>query len=137
MQEQKSEGASENTGGIRDIVAKGVRYAALRFPESEELQRLLETAKITPNSDIAGAADVVPPSQPGDTVQVRFNPELVAELRRDHRYPEWVICATIERLVLALGSRWNLSEPEATKLAAHRERRRRAPSSGAGPFENP
>jgi hypothetical protein len=127
------ENESQSLPDLRQIVAKAVRYAALRFPESEEIRRLLNDAEIVESGELSSVVDVVPPRQRGGASVIRFSEKLLADLRREHRYPEWVLCATIERMILGSAGQWPLDEQEAKLLAAHRERRRRAPSSGTGP----
>ena len=131
--DESREDEFQNLSELRQIVTKAVRYAALRFPESEEIRRLINNAEIVESEDLSSAVEVVPPRQRDGTGVIRFSAQRLEDLRREHRYPEWVLCATIERLILGSAAQWPLDEQEAKLLAAHRERRRRAPSSGTGP----
>jgi hypothetical protein len=115
----------------RGVVSKGANYAAMRFPESDELQRILQTAVLVESPNLDEAIDVIPPSRPGEPATIRFDPDRIAALAREHRYPEWVVSATLERVVLAQSEQWPLPEPDAAKVAAHRDRCRRARSSEA------
>jgi hypothetical protein len=58
----------------------------------------------------AGPSDdtliVQPPAAAGQRGVIRFSPRYVAYLAREHRYPEWVLCAQIELLVRARHDEW-------------------------------
>jgi hypothetical protein len=134
--DEKTENEPNSLPEFRRIVEKGIRYAAQRFPESEAVRESLAGAAIVESNELNHLLEIVPPRQRGGVATIRYSPARVADLRREHRFPEWVVSATAERVILASAARWPLDEQEAVMLAAHRERRRRVPSSGTGPLSS-
>lgn len=117
----------------RALVGKGVRHAARRFAECLAVQQSLEAAEVVETRDLQQAIEVEAPGGRGSVMTVRFDPAKLDVMREEHRFPEWVISANIERAILAHVSDWELEEAESRRLIAHRDRPRPVQASGMEP----
>jgi hypothetical protein len=68
-------------------------------------------------------SEVVPPGPRLPGGLIRFDPDAILKLAREHRHPEWVVCPRIERLVLSCGEAWEADPAERKELVAHRDER--------------
>jgi hypothetical protein len=98
------------------VVARLGRYAAL--------SEMVERSKLVAKPGVKHGIRAVPPEEGMGHGTIEFDPGYILQLSREHRHPEWVVCACLERLVLDEIERWCPDEAEQRELAAHRELRR-------------
>jgi hypothetical protein len=95
-----------DTGALAALVEKGLHHAVRRFDADPAIRANLERARVTPNGAQDGTLCAVPPDSHGAGGRIEFSPPLVARMRAEHKYPEWVLSATIERCVRNQAAAW-------------------------------
>lgn len=118
------EHSAVDTDRAISIVLEGLRHAADRFGDFPELQEKLAHASLIPDAQTASGIRVILPGADHPYGAILFDPDHILQLSREHRHPEWVVCARIERLILIEGEGWESDDTERERLVAHRERRR-------------
>ncbi len=118
---------------LRVLVQKGVRHAARRFAECPAVQQSLEAAELVETRGLQQAIEIEAPGGRITVMTIRFDPAQLDVMREEHRFPEWVISANIERAILARVSDWELEENESRCLIAHPDRPRSVQASGMKP----
>lgn len=108
----------------REVMEEGRALAADRFSRFPVLRDRLCAAPLREDAAAKGGIEVVPPSADDPRGVVLFDRECVQTLSREHRHPEWVVCARIERMVTAQTDAWETDDAERERLVAHREMRR-------------
>lgn len=96
----------DDTGALAALVEKGLHHAIRRFDAEPAIRENLEMARIAPAVGLDSSVRTVPPHDRGVGGCVEFSPALVARMRREHRYPEWVLSAAIERCVRKQAAAW-------------------------------
>src|SRR5512135_815962 len=94
------------------IIADGLDLAARRFSQFPALSHILTQTRLVAAADTPAGIAVDPPGQSDPSGVVRFDPEHILELAEEHAHPKWVVCARLERLILADCERWGCDEGE-------------------------
>lgn len=120
MQDQSQSDASR----AATIVEEALKHVAERFDKFPELHHRIVCVTVMPDPMVASGIRLVPPGPSNPVGTVVFDPEQIIELTREHKHPEWVVCARLERMILAACDEWESDDNERKQLVAHREERR-------------
>jgi hypothetical protein len=108
----------------KTIVDEAKRHACERFEPFSRLHDRLCSTVLEIEWGLAGGIQLVPPGDQHTNGAILFDPHYILGLAKEHRHPEWVVCARLERLVLQQLGEWETDSVEQQRLAAHDERRR-------------
>jgi hypothetical protein len=86
------------------------------------LRQVIATPKLKADPETRQGISIVPPADGQSGCVIRFSPEYIRQLSREHRHPDWVVSACLERQVLKNADRWGIDEEERAALAAHAEK---------------
>lgn len=115
--------ATEDIENVAPVIERAIEHTVERLERFPRLRQVISRPRLEANPETHQGICLIPQADGQSGCVILFSPEYIRQLSREHRHPEWVVSACLERQVLKHADRWSIDENERAALAAHAEKR--------------